>query len=112
MEKRTIQIDGNIIHCYSDGSVEWNSTYGRGTHLHRKFGNPRANRYLQVKIGGKSYKVHRLIALAFHPNPNNLPMVDHIDRNRQNNKPENLRWVTHKENIVNQSKTRDHYIRK
>ena len=49
--------------------------------------------------GHKRFRVHRLVAEAFIPNPNNLPVVDHIDARRNNNCVDNLRWVTQKENI-------------
>lgn len=49
---------------------------------------------------GTTYYVHRLVAQAFIPNPNNLPEVNHIDGNRQNNSISNLEWVTRKGNIA------------
>ena len=42
----------------------------------------------------KLHKIHRLIAIHFIENLNDYPFVDHIDRDRQNNNLENLRWVT------------------
>lgn len=42
--------------------------------------------------------LHRLVADAFIPNPDNKPCIDHIDNNPSNNQVENLRWVTYKEN--------------
>ena len=49
----------------------------------------------------KNMKVHRLVALAFIPNPDNLPEVDHINGDRQDNRVENLRWVTGSANTRN-----------
>ena len=51
----------------------------------------------------KHFKVHRLVALAFIPNPNNKSDVDHINNNRSDNRVENLRWSSHKENSQNRS---------
>ena len=48
--------------------------------------------YIQVYLNGKTYKYHRILAKHFIPNPDNLPEVDHIDRNKVNNSLENLRW--------------------
>ena len=47
----------------------------------------------------KIFRFHRLLALAFIPNPDNKTCVDHIDGNKTNNKLENLRWCTHQEKI-------------
>ena len=48
--------------------------------------------YRRVRLAGKNFKVHRLVAEAFVPNPDNLPHVIHIDGNRTNNHFSNLRW--------------------
>ena len=49
----------------------------------------------------KSVNVHRLVAAAFIPNPDNKPCIDHIDGDRANNHADNLRWVTYMENNNN-----------
>lgn len=49
----------------------------------------------------KSQLVHRLVALHFIPNPGSKRCVDHSDGNPLNNKIENLRWATHRENCAN-----------
>lgn len=46
----------------------------------------------------KYYKVHRLVALTFIPNPNNYPCVNHKDENKVNNIVDNLEWCTHRYN--------------
>lgn len=55
------------------------------------------NRY--IKVG--SERLHRVVAKLFIPNPENKPFIDHIDRNKHNNRVDNLRWCTPKENANN-----------
>ena len=51
-----------------------------------------------------THQVHRIIATAFHGNPESgTDIVDHIDTDRQNNRPENLRWTTKLQNALNPS---------
>ena len=47
----------------------------------------------------KGCLIHRLVAKAFIPNPNNLPEVNHKDKNKKNCKIDNLEWCTRKENL-------------
>ena len=47
---------------------------------------------------GKWFRVHRLVAEAFIPNPNNYPIVLHLDNNKSNNHYNNLKWGTVQEN--------------
>lgn len=60
------------------------------------------NGYLTVTLckqgKRKVIPVHRLVALAFIPNPNGKPQVNHIDEDKKNNMLSNLEWVTNKEN--------------
>ena len=55
----------------------------------------------------KKFYVHRITALQYIENPDNLPEVDHIDRNKQNNCVENLRWVTRIMNARNKATYKD-----
>ena len=58
--------------------------------------------YLQVclfKNGNrKMCTVHRLVAEAYIPNPNNLPQIDHIDNDKTHNYINNLQWITNRDN--------------
>lgn len=65
------------------------------------------NLYNRKGVGYKRYLIHRLVAIAFIPNPDNKPFIDHINTNPTDNRVENLRWVTAKENS-NNHRTRQH----
>ena len=64
--------------------------------------NKKRNGYYEISLKKdgieKRFKVHRLVAIAFIPNPNNKPEVNHIDGNKSNNSASNLEWVSSKEN--------------
>ena len=53
----------------------------------------------------KKYRLHRLIAQTYIPNPNNLPQVNHIDGNKYNNDVSNLEWCSAKENTAHALQT-------
>lgn len=55
---------------------------------------------LSVDAKTRTFKVHRLIAMTFLDNPDNLPQIDHINSIRYDNRPENLRWCTSQENTA------------
>jgi hypothetical protein len=57
--------------------------------------------YQTITFNKTTKYVHRLLAQAFIPNPENHPVVDHIDRDKSNNRLENLRWATVQDNSYN-----------
>lgn len=70
-----------------------------------KFSNEKSSEYPRVKLNGKRYNVHRLLAKAFIPNPKNLPQVNHKDGNKFNYSLSNLEWCSMQENMTHAKET-------
>ena len=70
--------------------------------------NDKGKHYYYINLrnedGRKKYYIHRLIALSFIPNPNNENCIDHINGNGLDNSIDNLRWVSHQQNMLNRKK--------
>ena len=58
------------------------------------------SQYYYVSLGGNDYRINRLVAQAFIPNPENKPIVHHKDHNKLNNHYSNLEWATPQENAI------------
>jgi len=98
---------GQVRRKYKNGNISYLKPY-----LHN-------NGYYGITIEKRKRKnIHRLLAECFIPNPENLPFVDHINRNRQDNRLENLRWCSISDNNSNRTmkgcicKTTDKYNNK
>ena len=94
MKKRVLGYENYII--YDTGEL-YNETTGKMLK-----GTIRLNGYKEYRISKNNKKIgiyaHRLVAEAFLPNPNNLPLVNHKDGNKLNNNVENLEWTSYSEN--------------
>ena len=80
---------------------EYTTTHSHKGKLMKQHNNHFGYKVIALCIDGKyrTYMVHRLVAEAFIPNPNNYPVVNHKDENKQNNCVENLEWCTQQYNI-------------
>lgn len=84
-----INIPGYYISSY--GSLRKKLKNGRWRYLtpgHDRDG------YQRTAAGGKTQFIHRLVAQAFIPNPQHLPQVNHINGNKDDNRAENLEWIS------------------
>lgn len=90
--------------------------------LHRKrFIKPQKNpqtKYYQFTLRhnnlNRIWRLHRLLAVHFIPNPTNLPCVDHINRKRRDNRLSNLKWSSYSDNAKNRKQKgfSKHYCKK
>jgi hypothetical protein len=91
MKSKQITVNGIEITANEDGSID-KPFYGK---TKRTFGGTHGpNGYLRIRIGDKRFLAHSLIAQAFLADFNDFPQVDHIDGDKANNNPSNLRMVT------------------
>jgi hypothetical protein len=102
----------DYYYCNSFGDIFSNSV-GTMKILKERYLGGYLRVHLVLKNGKqKSYFVHRIIASAFHENPQNKPTVNHINHNRADNRMENLSWATMKEqmdDIRNEKMAKAHY---
>jgi hypothetical protein len=96
---KDIIVDGTRVTCYSDGSVYPDKRWSK-----RTFGCKNNRGYPIVGINRKKFLVHRLIAKAFLGKEAKGHQVDHIDGDKSNNKPSNLRYVTPSQNLCGYQK--------
>lgn len=87
----------------SKSCLRWKVDRGRGLKANSEAGSlNKGDGYYQVKLQGKVYAAHRIVAVLHGLTVNGF-VIDHIDRDRANNKISNLRVVSQKENMLNKS---------
>jgi hypothetical protein len=113
-----INMNGDIYSCKSNANkkhlekddgylyVDLTKKEVVGTSITKLNNKEEVSKDIVRSVRHKCY-IHRLLALQYIDNPDNLPEVDHIDRNKHNNSIENLRWVSRLTNARNKSNYKD-----
>lgn len=103
MEERIISVNGIDYIVSYDGKVYSTHNCGRAKYHQEISQRKNEDGYMTITTGKtgnrRRYRVHRMVAEAFIPNPDNLPEVNHKDNNRANNCVDNLEWCTHQYNV-------------
>lgn len=102
IERKMVEIV-NGYYATEEGEI-WSKR--KNKNIAKKLNN-RGYYLVNLSISGKvkTYQLHRLIATAFIENPESLPVVNHKDGNKLNNRVENLEWCTHSQNVNHALKT-------
>lgn len=90
-----IEYKGTKILVNSDGTIIWNNSIRK--HHYNHDGYPVVS--ILTEDGWRQIGVARLFALAFIPNPNNLPEVNHKNYDRKDYSIDNLEWISHADNV-------------
>lgn len=98
--KYIITSSGKVYNNFTGKEMKQKSTLGYKAVALRVFDGERSIQ--------KLFKIHRLVAEYFIPNPKHLPMVNHINGNKADNRIENLEWCTNQENTVHAYRTQLH----
>lgn len=94
--------DGYYVDCFGNVYSNRKTTKLTKLKLYDKDGYKKVWMYINKKR--RMMYVHRLVCMSFIPNPDNLPMINHKDRNRGNNNVENLEWCDAKYNVIHSYK--------
>ena len=117
---KKLELDVGILKDVNNDEEEFKRIEGYDNYLVSNYGNVKNNKTNRIikqnthngyrriclckKGKQKSFFIHRLVAKAFLENPDEKPMIDHIDNNPANNNVKNLRWCSQKDNLANQGK--------
>ena len=102
--KTFLEYDCQRGHTFFEVSTEGRIRNGRTGQMRKRTFYPDGYEFFSSHLKGKKQfqkSVHRIVAEAFIPNPENKPNIDHINGNKGDNRVENLRWVTQQENMNN-----------
>ena len=106
---RLITLNGVKLFAYRNGMILRYSDKTQGNHLKKSWNEAKGSinnqGYISITLNRKKYKIHRIVGYSFLgldiDNPKQL--IDHIDRNKQNNNMNNLRIVSNQENMFNRN---------